>query len=219
MKIGIVEDHFLNRKILREKILGFENINLVIEAENGEDFLTQMASIAAEDQPQVILMDREMPVLDGLSTIALSSVKYPKLKYIVLTIFEDNDKIFEAIRLGASGYLLKDDTATDIIDAMKNVIEHDGIPMSPAIARRAMQLLSNASPPAAEHEKIEDYRLSARETEVLKAIIQGNSPLEIAEMLFISPNTVRTHVNNIYSKLHLNSRAQIIKLAHKNKWI
>lgn len=219
MKIGIVEDHFINRKIIKEKILPYEDIHIVIEAENGNNFFDLMKNLRKEDYPQVVLIDLEMPVLDGISTISLSSIRYPSIKFIVLTIYEDNDKIFDAIKAGASGYLLKEDKAINIVDAIANVIEYDGIPMSPAIARRAMKLLSGITQNNSTLEKIEDYQLSSREIQILKEIVGGNNPADIAEKLFISPNTVRTHVNNIYKKLHLNSRAQVISLAHKNKWI
>ena len=219
MKIGIVEDHFINRKIIKEKILPYEDIHIVIEAENGNNFFDLMKNLRKEDYPQVVLIDLEMPVLDGISTISLSSIRYPSIKFIVLTIYEDNDKIFDAIKAGASGYLLKEDKAINIVDAIANVIEYDGIPMSPAIARRAMKLLSGITQNNNTLEKIEDYQLSSREIQILKEIVGGNNPADIAEKLFISPNTVRTHVNNIYKKLHLNSRAQVISLAHKNNWI
>ena len=219
MKIGIVEDHFINRKIIKEKILPYEDIHIVIEAENGNNFFDLMKNLRKEDYPQVVLIDLEMPVLDGISTISLSSIRYPSIKFIVLTIYEDNDKIFDAIKAGASGYLLKEDKAINIVDAIANVIEYDGIPMSPAIARRAMKLLSGITQNNSTLEKIEDYQLSSREIQILKEIVGGNNPADIAEKLFISPNTVRTHVNNIYKKQHLNSRAQVISLAHKNNWI
>ena len=219
MKIGIVEDHFINRKIIKEKILPYEDIQLVVEAENGEVFFNIMKDLRKEDYPQVVLIDLEMPLLDGISTISIASIRYPAIKFIVLTIYEDNDKIFDAIKAGASGYLLKEDKAINIIDAITNVIDFDGIPMSPAIARRAMKLLSGEKALNSPAEKFEDYLLSIREIEILKEIVAGNNPGEIAERLFISPNTVRTHVNNIYKKLHLNSRSQVINLAHKNNWL
>lgn len=219
MKIGIVEDHFLNRKTIRQKIQLYPELSLLLEAENGEDFFRQLAEYPVSEHPDVVLIDLEMPVLDGIATISIASIRYPAIKFIVLTIFEDNDKIFEAIRAGASGYLLKEDKAMNIMDAIKNVVEFDGIPMSPPIARRAMQLLTSPAPTEVSLEKMDDYRLSTREIEVLKAIVRGESASEIAEQLFISQNTVRTHVNNIYRKLHLKSRSQIIKLAHKNKWL
>lgn len=219
MRIGIVEDNFINRRITKEKLVPFQEIQLVIEAENGEDFFDLMKQLPKDSYPDVVLIDLEMPILDGISTISIASIRYPDIKFIVLTIFEDNDKIFEAIKAGASGYLLKEDKAINIIDSITNVIEFDGIPMSPAIARRAMKLLSETSVQVEKVENIDAYQMSVREIEVLKEIVQGNKPADIAEKLFISPNTVRTHVNNIYKKLHLNSRSQVINLAYKNKWI
>ena len=219
MKIGVVEDNFINRKIIKEKMLPYEEIQLVVEAENGEDFFEKMKMFSPDQYPHVVLIDLEMPLLDGISTISLSSIKYPTIKFIVLTIYEDNDKIFEAIKAGASGYLLKEDKAVNIVEAINNVLEYDGIPMSPAIARRAMKLLSESPKPEKSVETPLDDQLSSREMEILKEIVKGLSPVEIGEKLFISPNTVRTHVNNIYKKLHLNSRSQIVNLAHKNNWI
>ena len=165
-------------------------------------------------------MDLEMPILDGIVTIASASIKFPEIKYIVLTIYEDDDKIFEAIKAGASGYLLKEDKALNIEEAMKNVVQFDGIPMSPAIARRAMDLLRDTPKPTASMQNaIIEHQLSDREMEILREVVKGYNHHEIADKLFISPNTVRTHVNNIYKKLHLNSRSQVMNLAYKNKWI
>ena len=218
IKVAIVDDNALNRNTIREKIT---NTNIVVdfEARNGDDFFGQLERIPAADYPQVVLMDLEMPVLDGIAAISSAVIRYPGIKFIVLTIFEDNEKIFEAIKAGASGYLLKEDKGVNIIEAIRNVVEHDGIPMSPAIARRAMKLLSDGVQPEQAVQTPKDYLLSDRETEILTEIVKGLSPVQIAEKLFISPNTVRTHVNNIYKKLHLNSRSQIINLAYKNKWI
>ncbi len=220
IKVGIVDDQPVNRATIKQKLMPYENLSLVVEAKHGEDFFDKLERLTAEELPQVVLMDLEMPVLDGITTISTASIKYPDIKFIVLTIFEDNDKIFEAIKAGASGYLLKEDIAVNIVEAIINVTEFDGIPMSPAIARRAMKLLSaGQKPKIQEHEDPSAYQLTDREMQILKEIVVGNSPNAIAEKLFISPNTVRTHVNNIYKKLHLNSRSQIINLAYKNKWI
>lgn len=221
IKLGIVDDNSMNRRTIREKIAPYTDFTITVEADNGENFFDEIKNLKNEDLPDVVLMDLEMPVLDGISTISLASIKYPKIKFIVLTIFEDNDKIFEAIKAGASGYLLKEDKAINIIEAITNVIEYNGIPMSPAIARRAMKLLSEAPKPEVKKEVEEeiDVHLSDREMEILREIVKGNSHHTIAENLFISPNTVRTHVNNIYKKLHLNSRSQIINLAYKMNWV
>ncbi|MFT3919782.1 LuxR C-terminal-related transcriptional regulator [Cloacibacterium sp.] len=220
IKVAIVDDNQINRKTIKEKLLPYQDIHLVFEASNGEEFFDKLKYIPKADLPQVVLMDIEMPVLDGIATISSASIKYPEIKHIVLTIYADDDKIFEAIKAGASGYLLKEDKAINIVEAISNVVEFDGIPMSPAIARRAMELLREAPKPVVPvQNNPTESQLSDREMEILKEVVKGYNHQEIAEKLFISPNTVRTHVNNIYKKLHLNSRSQIMNLAYKNKWI
>ena len=220
IRLAIVDDNQINRKTIKEKLSPFKDIYLEFEAINGEDFFDKLNSTSKENFPNIVHMDLEMPVLDGISTIASASIKFPEIKFIVLTIYEDDDKIFEAIKAGASGYLLKEDKAINIVEAITNVIEYDGIPMSPAIARRAMELLKETPKqmPSLQNTVI-DHKLSDREMEILKEVVKGYNHHEIAEKLFISPNTVRTHVNNIYKKLHLNSRSQVMNLAYKNKWI
>lgn len=220
IKVAIVDDNQINRITIKEKLIPYQDISLVFEASNGEDFFEKLKSLPKEKYPQVVLMDLEMPILDGIVTIASASIKYPEIKYIVLTIYEDDDKIFEAIKAGASGYLLKEDKAINIVEALTNVVEYNGIPMSPAIARRAMELLKETPKPIPSVQNAAaDHHLSDREMEILKEVVKGFNHHEIAEKLFISPNTVRTHINNIYKKLHLNSRSQIMNLAYKNKWI
>lgn len=217
MKLGIVDDSFLNRKTLREKLLPYAEVELVLEAENGADYLEKLKELAPAQRPQIVLMDLEMPLLDGISAISISKVKYPEIKFIVLTIYEDTDRIFEAIKAGANGYLLKDDKAVNIVDALESVLNYDNIPMSPAIARSAMRLLCEEKRPAIVPS--ESQLLSEREMDVLKLMVKGHRYTDIAAQLFISPNTVRTHVNNVYKKLHLSSKSEMIELARKNNWL
>ena len=220
IRVAIVDDNQINRITIKEKLAPYQDVKLIFEAINGEDYFDKLNLIPKEQYPHVVLMDLEMPILDGIVTIATASVKFPEIKYIVLTIYEDDDKIFEAIKAGASGYLLKEDKAVNIVEAITNVVEYNGIPMSPAIARRAMELLREAPKPIASiAESTVENQLSDREMEILKEVVKGYNHHEIAEKLFISPNTVRTHVNNIYKKLHLNSRSQVMNFAYKNKWI
>lgn len=219
IRIGIVDDKLINRNTDKQKLVGYKEVSVVMEAGNGRDFLDQLKQLPKNEHPNVVLMDLDMPVLDGIETIKLATVAYPHIKYIILTIFEDNDKIFEAIKAGANGYLLKDDKAVNIIDAITNVVEFNGIPMSPAIARRAMDLMLSSKPIASGNQSKEDLGLTARETEILKELVSGSSYNVIGEKLFISPLTVRKHVANLYEKLHVNSRAQVINIAHKNNLI
>jgi DNA-binding NarL/FixJ family response regulator len=218
-RIAIVDDKQINRTTVKEKIMAYKEIELALEAKNGHDFLEQLKRLPVEKHPQVTLMDLEMPIKDGIQTIMQATAAYPDIKFIVLTVFEDDEKIFEAIKAGAGGYLLKDDSAVNIIDAITNVVEYNGIPMSPSIARKTMELLRNAPSPVATEKVESESILTDREMEILKEMVTGKNYKAIGEKLFISPLTVRKHTANIYEKLHVNSRAQIINLAHKNKWV
>ncbi|MEM9917422.1 MAG: response regulator transcription factor [Bacteroidota bacterium] len=219
IKIGIVDDKQVNRKTVIEKLYGHPELEVVLEARHGQDFMAQCEK--ADQRPEVVLMDLEMPQMDGIETISCASLRYPEMKYIVLTVFEDNEKIFDAIRVGANGYLLKEDSQTNLIDAIKNVYEYNGIPMSPAIARKAMNMLvgkesKTSGNPASINEAT---NLSKREIEILKLLVNGRKYKHIAEALFISPLTVKKHVSNIYDKLHVSNRAQVIQLVHKRGWL
>jgi DNA-binding NarL/FixJ family response regulator len=223
IKVGIVDDRPVNRLSVKEKLAAYKEVAVMLEAEDGNSFLNQLKKATAK--PDVVLMDLEMPGLNGIEAISIATANYPDIKFIVLTVFEDSNKIFEAIKAGASGYLLKDDSAMQIIDAITNVYEYNGIPMSPSIARKAFELLKKL--PVAPEEDTENEvvsttlqaGLSKREMDVLSELISGKNYKAIGEKLFISPLTVRRHVKNIYAKLHVNSRAQVINIAHKVKWI
>jgi len=218
-RIAIADDKQINRTTVKEKLVSFPEIELAVEAKNGHDLLEQMKLLPLDKLPQVVLIDLEMPVMDGIQAISVASTIYPEVKFIVLTVFEDDEKIFEAIKAGAVGYLLKDDSAVNIIDAISSIVEFNGIPMSPAIARKTMELLKNSSVTLTNKNFSPDSLLSDREMEILKEMVTGKNYKAIGEKLFISPLTVRKHISNIYEKLHVNSRAQVINLAYKNKWI
>jgi DNA-binding NarL/FixJ family response regulator len=223
ISIGIVDDKLINRQTVKDKLHSYHEIAIDLEAKNGQDFLAKLKD--SKQLPHVVLMDLEMPEMDGIETIRLATANYPSIKFIVLTVFEDSSKIFEAIKAGAHGYLLKEDAAVDIVDAIVNVHQHNGIPMSPAIARKAMDMLMKAPVHAYIEQEEEtpvqtdNAGLSSREMDVLRELASGKNYKFIGEKLFISPQTVRKHVANIYDKLHVNSRTQVINIAHKNRWI
>jgi DNA-binding NarL/FixJ family response regulator len=223
IKVGIVDDKLINRKSIKDRIFGYKEVTLMLEAVDGQDFLGQLK--LAVEFPDVVLMDLEMPELNGIQTISIAASLYPHIRFIVLTIFEDDQKIFDAIKAGASGYLLKEDSAVNLIDAIINVKEFNGIPMSPGVARKAMEMLRQMPIHKFEEEEIDksisidNFGLSDRELEVLKALESGKSYKAIGERLFISPYTVRKHVSNIYQKLHVSGKVQLIQLSQKQKLI
>ena len=215
IRLAIVDDKNQNRLPLANRLMAKEDIDVVFTASDGKDFLDK----AALNQPlDVVLMDVEMPVLNGIQTVSVATGRYPNTRFIMLTVFDDEDKIFEAIQAGACGYLLKDDSVHTIYNSIREAIDLGGAPMSPGIARKALQMLSRAQlPQQAKNTKPDE--ISERELEVLKQLVNGLEYKAIAEKLFISPNTVRKHIDNIYQKLHINSKAQAIRLAMKKRWV
>ncbi|MEO6304714.1 MAG: response regulator transcription factor, partial [Bacteroidia bacterium] len=139
----------------------------------------------------------------------------PDSKYLMLTIFDEDEKIFNAIKAGADGYLLKDEPIEKIKDAIFNLLNYEGAPMSPSIARRALNLLINlSSMPTINENKIssDNYNLTEREKEVLSFLIEGFEYKEIGIKMNVSPNTIRNHISNIYKKLHVTSKTQAIRV-------
>jgi DNA-binding NarL/FixJ family response regulator len=222
IKIGLVDDKAVNRSSVTGKIKQFEDLDFCFTAVNGNDCLQQLKGLPLEKMPQVIFMDLEMPEMDGVQTISIARAVYPEIYFIVLTVFDDDDKIFEAIKAGAHGYLLKDESAITLHNAITNVIENGGAPMSAAIARKALEMLGRATLPAetkAAEPHLLDALLTEREKEILLHTINGLDAKRIAAVLDISVLTIRKHIANVYQKLHVNSKAQIINLAHKNNWV
>ena len=219
--VALAEDNRVNRNTFLQKIKSYPAIQLVFESEDGNDFLEQLQGLPHNKLPQVVFMDLEMPGMDGVAAIRIGKTLFPQIHFIVLTVFDDDEKIFEAIRAGASGYLLKHEPATVLKEAIENVMESGGAPMSPAIARKALLLLSTT--PAAKIDAPANTQLpetvTERELEILKHTVNGWDAKRIASELDLSVLTVRKHIANIYQKLHVNSKAQIITLAHKNKWV
>lgn len=216
-RIAIVEDMPRALRALLNDLSQFPEIEVVLTASNGSDYLSQLKSLSPPHHPQVVLMDVDMPVMSGIDAVSASAVLYPEIHYIMLTVAEDDDKLFNAIKAGAHGYLLKEETPRTIVSAVKEVIDHLGSPMSPRIARKMLRMLTTAPAPKSANQP--ESSLSSREIEILKKMVDGKDYKEIADQLFISPNTVRNHIANIYEKLHITSRAQAVKLAIKNKWI
>jgi DNA-binding NarL/FixJ family response regulator len=215
IRVAVVDDKMNNRKVITDKLARNEFFTLVFQAVNGEDFLQQMQVLPQDSRPHIVLMDLEMPHVDGVAAIGTASSLYPAIKFVVLTIFDDDDKIFRAIRAGACGYLLKEESGEVINDMLMNLWESGAGPISPSIAYKILQMVQKPAV-ASDVVKMEDniFQLSEREKEILQLLSQGLEYKEIANKIFISPNTVKKHCISIYQKLHVNSRSQALRIAY-----
>lgn len=212
IRVAIVDDKPTNYYTLIDKLLSNKEVEVLFTSGNGEEFLELMKT--AQPLPDVVFMDIDMPVMNGIEAVSAGSELYPDVKFIMLTVFDDDDKIFEAIKAGAIGYLLKDEKAERLQLALEEVMEYGGAPMSPRIARKSLQLLSKGTEPKPEN----NGPLSDREIDILKGMVEGLDYRMLAEKLFVSPHTVRTHITNIYKKLHVNNKTQAVKIALKRGW-
>ncbi len=215
IRIAIAEDNDFLAASIEEKLELFENeIEFKFRGKNGKDFISKLDENHNID---IILMDIEMPEMNGISATEIVREKYPQLKVIILTVFDDEENIFNAIQAGAMGYLLKDETPDTILNGIKMVM-NGGAPMSPTIATKSLEILRDPSRVIPEKEK-EDFSLSKREIEVLDQLSQGLDYNEISENLFISPSTVRKHIENIYKKLQVNNKMKAVKKGLKHNII
>nr|MCU0405323.1 response regulator transcription factor [Chitinophagaceae bacterium] len=198
----------------------FGDLEVILTAQNGKDFLEQLKANSQGAQPDIVLMDIDMPVMDGITSVRETKLRYPQIQVLMLTIFDEDEKIFQAITAGADGYLLKDEPVEKIREAIINLLEMKGAPMSPGIARRVLKLLGRPPLTATTQEEPKsdtDTALSEREQSILQLLVDGLGYKEIANQLGISPNTVRNHISKIYKKLHVNTRAQAQSVMHSQK--
>ncbi len=163
-------------------------------------------------QPDLILMDIDMPNVNGIEGVIVIRKKYPHLKILMQTVFEDDDKLFACIRAGADGYILKKAQPQELLNAIDEAIK-GGAPMTPSIARQVLQFLRSGE----NKQKNEEFNLTARETEILSLLVQGLSYKMIADRCFISLPTVSSHIQNIYEKLQVHSATEAVTKALKNK--
>lgn len=217
--IGIAEDQSALRKRLIEHFRFFDEVDVTIACESGDALLERLPGLPESRFPDVILMDIEMPGSNGIETTHRVKELYPDTDIIMFTVFEDDDRIFDAIQAGASGYLLKDEPVDVIVQAMKE-LRQGGAPMSALIARKMLGIMRRAQ---LERERPEDaelpFNLSARELEIIQQIVQGKTNAEIGEAMFLSPFTVKTHIKNIYRKMHVGSRAEAASLAYRRNLV
>ncbi len=166
-------------------------------------------------KPDVVLMDIEMPGMNGIEAVKLIKKELPEVLILMQTVFEDDDRVFDSICAGASGYILKNALNTRLIDFIKE-LQFGGSPMSPSIARKVLTRMQQI-PEHVRPEAAPDYHLTPREKEVLACVVNGLSYKMVADQLFISYETVRTHVKHIYEKLHVASLTEVVSKAMKER--
>lgn len=206
IKVGLVDDNPTISRDIWEKLSLSDDIDLVLRAINGKDLFKQLLR---KEVPDVFLMDIEMAEMDGVTTTRLLKQKYPHVKILILTIFDDDSKLFEAIKAGASGYLLKEEKAHVIINAITDVLE-GGAPMSPIMASKALDLLRHGSGDLQIQSVSRSAELTLRENEVMEWLVRGLNVRDISEKLFVSNKTVRKHLEHIYQKLHVRGSGEAV---------
>ena len=206
IRILIVDDHAVVRKGLSAILETEETFEVVGEAANGNQAVWKTRSL----QPDVILMDLVMPEKDGISAIKEIKKDDPQAKILVITSFSEDEKVFPAIKAGALGYLLKDSSPDELMQAIQEIYQGKAS-LHPTIARKLIMELKEDEPKSQPSEQV----LTAREVDVLNLIAHGLSNQEIANQLMVSETTVRFHVSNILSKLHLANRTQAVLYALK----
>lgn len=216
IRIAVIDDNNFLIKSVKEKLSFFEDISISFTANNG---LECMDKLNESRQTDLILMDIEMPKQNGIEATALVKQKYPQIKIIMLTVFDDDENIFQAIQAGADGYLLKDTEPQELYIAITQTLE-GGAVMTPSIAMKALNLLRSPLAEEADADEAEEtIKLTSREVEVLEQLSTGLPYTSIAENLIVSPSTVRRHIENIYQKLQVHSKTEAIALAKKKRFI
>jgi DNA-binding NarL/FixJ family response regulator len=206
---------FEDNKDLREGMQQILNASPGFSCAGAHANCNNMLKRLQADKPDVVLMDIQMPGISGIEGAAVIRQEFPELPVLMLTVFEDESKVFAAVCAGASGYILKSTPPVKLLDAIKEVSE-GGSPMTPSIAAKVLKMFKDQNQKA---DIPADLDLSSREKEILALLVDGLSYKLIADELFISYETVHSHVKNIYQKLHVNSVNQAISKALRNKLI
>ncbi|HEU5054288.1 MAG TPA: response regulator transcription factor [Hanamia sp.] len=200
IKIAIVEDNNALRQSLTSLLNQTEGMQCVASLGN----LLNVVSELGKSKPNIVLMDIGLPHISGIEGVRTVKENFNTIEVLMFTVFEDDDKIFEALKAGATGYLLKKSSSEEIIEAIRSLY-YGGSPMSANIARKVIHSFqTNHTTPE------QDFQLTTREKELLHSLVDGLSYKKIADKYFISISTVRSHIRHIYEKLHVNSKAQAV---------
>ena len=210
--IGLVEDHPDLRDRLLQQLAFFDEVEVILSAESGDAFRADLAVRARSGAPlpAVVLMDIEVPGADGIATTRALRGEHPDIEVVMLTVFEDETRIFAAVQAGASGYLLKDAGPEAVVRAVQEVAA-GGAPASPLVARKLLGYVRESAPADADA-----FDLTPREREVLTLLVEDDTEAQIADALSLSPHTVRSHIKNLYAKLEVHSRAAAVRTAFQS---
>lgn len=207
INICIVEDMYEIRKELENIIRSSEELNLMGSFESAEDALEDLPHLL----PDIVIMDINLPRMDGISCVQQAKELCPKTQFMMFTIFENSDQVFDALAAGASGYLLKNTPGPKMIEAIVE-LHQGGAPMSAQIARKLVTTFQKK-----DHQANDDFKLlSKREKEIMELLAKGFLYKEIADKLSISTGTVRQHIHNIYEKLHVQNRTEALNKIYKS---
>ncbi len=206
--LWIVEDDAFFRESLEELINLEPNLALVLSASSVEEALAQADNVKT---PEIILHDIGLPGMSGIEAIPVYKEKYPSVHIIMLTIFEEDERVFDAIKAGADGYLLKRTPGKELLSGIEEVL-NGGAPISPGIARKVMNMLAMGGPK-------KQSNLTERELDILSLLVKGFSMDMVSGKLSISTHTVDTHIKNIYKKLQVHSRGEVVAKAIKERII
>jgi DNA-binding NarL/FixJ family response regulator len=220
-RIAIAEDDPVTRKNYRQRFSFFDDIAIVAAAEDGYELLEKLERLSGDVRPHIVLMDIELPGLSGIDVTALVKEAYPDMEIMMLTVFQDDERIFQSVQAGASGYLLKDCSTDELVRAIRDLRE-GGVPLSRSIARKMLHFMREDGfeiPRKQDSPASERFELTQREVEILERIVRDEKEFTIAQNLEISQATVHTHIKNIYKKLRVHSRGAVVKAALQHRLV
>ena len=211
IRVAIIEDEREIREGLRELIDGAEDLQCSAVYGSIEEVLPRIGGNNGSDLPDVVLVDLGLPGKSGIEGIRLLKERYPKLVLVVLTVFDDDKRVFDAICAGASGYLLKKTLAARLLQGIRDA-SAGGAPMSPEVAARVISLFRQTRPAP-----IQDHDLTPHEIRVLKLLVDGHNYKTAAVELSVSVNTISFHMRRIYDKLHVHTKSEAVAKALRNQ--
>ena len=209
MTIAIAEDNRMAREAVLSKLAPYPDVRVAVLAANGSELVSGLAGRDVD----LVLMDIEMPLMNGIEATRQVREQYPGVKVVMLTTFDDEEKLFDSILAGASGYLLKDEPGEELYRAMGSTLS-GGASMSASIALKTLHFIRESG-----RKSTEPCILSERELEILQGLKSGRGYKQVAAALNISEGTVRKHVENIYRKLEVNNKVSAINLAEGKRWL